>query len=175
MKITLIFVSSVDGKSTRGDQQPYLWASPEDQTHFFNLINQSKLIVMGRETYESSRPVIKLRQNCLRVVLTSQLEHFSNQVVSGQLEFSDESPIKLVQRLIAQGYQEMTLVGGAKIAAAFINQGLVSEIVLTTEPALFGTGRPLLDGLKTAQKLKLRSVQKLNDHGTLLLKYSFQE
>lgn len=79
MKIILAIVTSVDGKSTKDRDPPFMWASKEDQIHLSSLINSQKLIVMGKNTYLSAKKVIKLTPNTLRIVVTKNLWFQSKQ------------------------------------------------------------------------------------------------
>ena len=66
----------------------------------------------------------------------------------------------------------MLLVGGGKTNALFLEASLVNEIYLTVEPKLFGMGKSLIAEGNFTKNLKLQSVKKLNEQGTLLLKYN---
>ena len=168
----MVMLSSVDGKTTQGNNKNvYVWSSKEDQKHFFSLIQKNNLIVMGRATYEASKPVIKLEKGKLRIVLTRSPNKYSNQSVKDQLEFSDESPNKLLKRLLALNYGNILLVGGSTTNGLFLKQNLVDKLYLTIEPKIFGSGKNLVDGQLLNTKLHLISVKKINKAGTLLLKY----
>lgn len=172
MKVTMVMLATVDGKTTRGDNTNiYTWTSPEDQKYFFSLIKEYSLIIMGSSTYEASKSVIKLEKEKLRIVLTHSPNKYSNQLVSGQLEFTDESPEKLLKRLSTLGYRKMLLVGGGIINGLFLKLNLVNELYLTIEPKIFGSGKNIVENQSLNTKLKLVSVKKLNKTGTLLLKY----
>lgn len=172
MKVTMVMLMSIDGKITKGDDKNiYKWTSPEDQNYFFSLIKKNNLIVMGRETYEASRPVIKLEKGKLRIVLTRNPKKYSSQTVKGQLEFTNESPEKLIKRLELLGYKKMLLVGGGTINGLFLKQNLVNELSLTIEPIIFGTGKNIVEDQQLNTKLRLISSKKINRSGTLLLKY----
>lgn len=172
MRITMIMISSVDGKTTQGNNKNvYLWSSPEDQKHFFSLIKKNNLIVMGRATYDVSKPVIKIEKGKLRIVLTRSPKKHLNQTIKGQLEFTDESPEKLVKKLSLLGYKKMLLVGGGTINGLFLKQNLVDELYLTIEPKLFGKGKNIIEEQLLNTSLKFVSVKKMNKIGTLLLKY----
>lgn len=176
MKVTMVMVASVDGKTTRGnDQNVYKWSSLEDQEYFFSLIKKNNLIVMGRETYETSRSVIKLEKGKLRIVLTRSPKKYSNQTIKGQLEFTDETSGKLVKRLSSLGYKNLLLVGGGIINGLFLKQKLVDELFLTIEPRIFGSGKNIVEGQLLNTKLQLVSIKKLNKVGTLLLKYKINK
>lgn len=176
MKVTMVMLSSIDGKTTLGDNQNvYSWSSIEDQKHFFSLIKKNNLIVMGRATYEASKPVIKLEKEKLRIILTQSPNKYFDQSVKGQLEFSDETQEKLVKRLLLLGYKKMLLVGGALINGLFLKQNLVDEFYLTIEPKIFGSGKNIVEGQLLNKSLQLISIKKLNKAGTLLLKYKINK
>ena len=172
MKVTIVMLSSVDGKTTQGNNQNiYSWSSIEDQKHFFPLIKKHNLIVMGRETYTASKPVIKLEKGKLRIVLTRNPEKYLKETIKGQLEFTNESPEKLIERLSLLKYRQLLLVGGGVTNGLFLKQNLVDELFLTIEPKIFGRGKNIAEGQLLNTKLKLLSVKKINKNGTLLLKY----
>lgn len=175
MKVTVAIASSVDGKLTRGDDPDIRsWTSPEDAAHFARLKADHNLIVMGRKTYTAMRAKLKPHPRTLRLVLTRHPEKFAAETVKGQLEFSSDTPLKLVRSLEEQGYTEMLLIGGGQVNSAFLAAGLVHEIYLTVEPWLFGTGIDATSGLPLSVTLKLISMRKLNARGTLLLHYKLE-
>lgn len=168
----MVMVSSVDGKTTNdSDPDVYKWSSKEDQKHFFLLIKKNNLIVMGRETYEASKKVIKLEEKKIRIVLTKEPEKYFKQTVQKQLEFSNESPKNLIERMSKQGYKKILLVGGGTVNGLFLKQDLVDELYLTIEPKIFGKGKNIVSGQLLNTKMQLVSVKKLNRTGTILLKY----
>lgn len=176
MKVTMIMVASVDGKTTWGnDPNVYIWSSPEDQEYFFSLIKKNNLIVMGRETYEASKPVIKLEKEKLRIVLTRNPSKYFKQTIKGQLEFSNESPEKLLKRLSMLNHKKLLLVGGGIINGLFLKQNLVDELYLTIEPRIFGNGKNIIEGQLLDKCLQLINIKKLNKAGTLLLKYKINK
>jgi len=176
MKVIMVMLVSVDGKTTFGDNQNvYSWSSIEDKKQFFSLIKKNNLIVMGRATYDASRPVIKIKKGKLRIVLTRSPKKYLNQTIKGQLEFTDESPENLLKRLSLLGYKKMLLVGGGTINGLFLIQNLVDELYLTIEPKIFGRGKNIVEGQLLNTSLKLISVKKINTIGTLLLKYNINK
>lgn len=169
MRIIIPTVMSADGRITKGDNgNVHDWSSQEDFQFFNNLVDQHKVLVMGRRTYEAVQPVPS--PDKLRIVLTTQPDQFSKQVVPGALEFMNRDPKKVIQELTERGYETALLVGGAPVHAAFLQAGLVDELYLTIEPALFGAGRPFIEGAVDTS-MKLLEVKQLNDKGTLLLHY----
>lgn len=170
VKVILSMVTSVDGKSTKGNLPPSDWASREDQNYFYKLIKKHKVMVMGRRTYELVRPYLRLDQKILRIVMTKNPKKFSKEVVHGKLEFTDFSPLRLYDDLKSKGYKEVLLVTGESLNSEFLKFSLVNEIWLTLEPKIFGKGKGLVNK-EIDINLKLKSISKLNKQGTILLKY----
>lgn len=173
MKITLIMVTSLDGKTTKWDESTtHGWASPEDHAQFHTQIASTTLLIMGSKTYESIKHEITLSSHIRRIVMTSRPDAYTKEVVPGQLEFTQESPEALVRRMEGLGYTELLLVGGSQINAAFFNAKLVTHCLLTIEPKIFGLGNNLVSESKLDISLSLHEVTKLNSQGTLLLSYT---
>lgn len=172
MKVTMVAVSSLNGKITKVDDlNIYSWTSKEDSNFFFSQIKKNNLIVMGSKTYEASRKVIKLQKNKLRIVLTKNPKTYLAETRNGILEFTDDNPLKLIRKLEDRGYKKMLLVGGGTINSVFLKSKSVDEIYLTIEPKIFGTGKNLIADEDLGVSLKLMNIRKLNKQGTLLLKY----
>ena len=176
MKVTMVMISSVDGKTTQGNNpNVYLWTSPEDQKFFFSLIKKNNLIVMGRETYEASKKVIKLEEKKLRIVLTRNQKKYLKKSINGQLEFSKDSPENLIKRMSGSGYKKMLLVGGGTVNGLFLKQNLVDEFYLTVEPKIFGIGKDIVAGQLLNISMTLIGIKKINTKGTLLLQYRIKK
>ena len=176
MKVTMVMVSSLNGKITRGDSPKIsLWTSKEDAKFFSSLRNKHNLIIMGRKTYDSVRNEVKLKPNKLRIVLTKNPGKYSKEAVKDSLEFTSEHPIKLLRRLESKGYKNCLLVGGSELATLFLKSSLVDELYLTIEPNIFGIGKSIFTEDDFNIRLKLVSIKKLNKKGTINLKYTVQK
>jgi dihydrofolate reductase len=177
MKIILIHVSSVDGKLTKWKgKNVYEWSSPEDFLYFKQTIAENNLVVMGSGTFDdvkdNKKAGLKPEKERLRIILTSKPKTYDTYVIPGQMEFSDETPKKLIQRLEKNGFTQMILVSGGKVATSFFRDGLIDELWLTIEPRIFGIGEPLVQEEKLDISLQLNEIKKLNANGALLLKYN---
>lgn len=171
MHVTLAYAASVNGSITEGSSGSYGWSSPEDHAHFADLKDESDAIVFGSGTYDPKRhlPV----PGKLKVVMTSQPEKFTAQKITGQIEFSSEKPRELIERLGRAGHQKVLLASGAQLSTSFIKAGLVDELVVTYEPQLF-SGHPMFTEELQPVSLRLLSVERLNENGTLLVRYRVQ-
>lgn len=146
MKIILAMVLSLDGKSTKADQSPNLWASVEDQGFFNDLKKKIGVIIVGRKTYEAAG---KPHGDGIRRIVMSREAGFS----------------------LPTDIDEALLVGGSELNAEFFKRKLINEIYLTIEPKIFGAGLPLAQMIGLEVELELLNVERLNPQGTLLLHY----
>lgn len=172
MHVALVMVASLNDKNISKPQDRTPWVSPEDQKMFSELKTQYPVLVMGRKTYESVEPQIVPSPSLLRIVLTHHPEKYASHKITGQLEFSSESPKILVDRLVRAGYASMLVAGGPDINALFASAGLLDSIHLTLEPVIIGSGRPFISHLPVNLNLRLEKLQQLNERGTLHLVYN---
>jgi dihydrofolate reductase len=172
MHVTLLTAQSLDGFITRHDVPGSGFASPEDQKHFHAALADFDCSVMGGVSYRGARDLICTQPMAkrLRLVLTRQPAEYAAEARPGLLEFSNETPEKLLSGLGARGYARCALLGGAQMHSLFFAARLVDEIWITVEPLLFGGGTPLLTA-RADVRLELLASEKLNATGTLLLRY----
>lgn len=175
MKIVYIIVTSLDGRTTKKDAGPesqHSWRSEEDREHFTKERDRASLIIMGSKTYEGSSHQMVHQEGKLRIILTRNLEKYKKEEIPGKLEFTNEPVRNLIKRLEEKGYQEALFVGGAHAATDFFKEGLITELWQTLEPKILGLGNGIVGEEILDVSLKLLSSERLNDKGTLLLKYS---
>jgi dihydrofolate reductase len=170
MRIILVFVSTVDGKITRwGDPKVSSWTSEEDKKYFREIWNEAPLIVMGSNTYRAEK--LGSRRDHFIIVMTRHPSAYEEMEVKGRLEFTDESPARLVSRLKKASFRTMLVVGGAQIATSFLKAELIDEIWLTIEPKIFGKGGNFVIEQELDLELRLISCERVNAEGTLITKY----
>jgi dihydrofolate reductase len=87
------------------------------------------------------------------------------------LEFTSEAPGKIIAKYRKKGVKQALLVGGGEINSLFLEKKLISEIHLTIEPVVFGKGKTLMEEIGAYSRLRLESVKKLNNNGTVQLVY----
>lgn len=171
MHIILAMVLSVDGRSTKGNLEDQSWASAEDKTHLQKLIAENNLILLGGKTYSIAKSHIKPSPGKLRMVLTHDEEKFKDDIIPGQLEFSNLGIEELIKSLEERGFEQMLLLSGENLNEEFFEKKLVDEIYLTLEPKIFGSGRGMVADSNLDICLRLLSFERLNENGTLLLHY----
>lgn len=102
-------------------------------------------VVMGRLSFEQvlgfdpwpyERPVIVMSRRGVEVP----------HELADRVGVSDEAPAALVERLGASGLRALYIDGGQTIRA-FLAEGLIDEMTVTTVPVLIGEGRPLFGPL----------------------------
>lgn len=171
MKTILVFVTTLDGKITRWyDPFVKVWSSKEDQEYFSKVWYDAKLIVMGSNSFNADP--IKPSQNHLVVVMTHKPDEYEQYKVPGQIEFSDETPVKLVSRFEGAGYDKLLVAGGAQVATSFLKEQLIDELWLTFEPRVFGIGGNFVVEEKLDVNLRLLNVERVNELGTIITKYA---
>jgi dihydrofolate reductase len=171
MKNILIFVSTLDGKVTKwGDPHVKLWTSHQDQDYYKKIWNESRLIVMGSKTFVAEP--LNPSSNHQLVIMTGQPDKYKSLEISGQLEFTNESPVEINARFKKKGYKQMLIVGGPHVATSFLKEQLIDELWLTFEPKIFGTGGNLVAEGKMDIDLRLIHYAKVNDQGTIITKYA---
>lgn len=173
MKTILVFVSTLDGKITQWGM-PYVkkWSSEEDQHYFQKIWDSSLLTVMGSSTYDAE-PIAPSSKHHL-IIMTRNPSKYKSREVVGQLEFTSQSPAQLVAHYKKTGISQILLVGGPRLATSFFKAQLIDEVWLTIEPKIFGTGGNFVINENLNIDLRLISVEKVNERGTLITKYAVQ-
>jgi dihydrofolate reductase len=162
MNVVLIAAITADGFIGRSSGHAADWTSQEDKKLFVQITKETGTMVMGSRTFETIGRALPGRRN---IVLTSRPQSYEAEGV----EFTDESPRDLVNRLEDEGTKSLAVCGGAQVYHQFMQAGLVNELYLTVEPVLFGTGVKLFAN-ELDIKLQLLSSDKLNED-VILLRY----
>ena len=171
MKTILIFVSTVDGKITKwGNPHVKLWSSHQDQDYYKKIWNESRLIVMGSNTF-NAEPLNPSSSHQL-IIMTGHPDKYKSLEISGQIEFTNKSPLELTARFKRIGHEQMLVVGGPHVATSFLKEQLIDELWLTIEPRIFGIGGNFVTDGKLDIDLRLIHCEKVNEQGTLITKYA---
>jgi len=163
-KVIFIFAMDLSGKIASSFSG---WNSPEDRKHFREVTTEIGNVVMGRITFEEIGKPLPGRLN---VALTKNRKTSSDP----SLVFFNGSPKDVVEFLEGKGYREVAVIGGRTVFTQFLREKLVDEMFITIEPYLFGRGVPFFSEFDGFFTLKLLEISKLNEKGTLFLKYSVE-
>ena len=171
MKTILIFVSTLDGKITKwGEPKVSSWSSHQDQDYYKKVLNESRLIVMGSNTFNAD--TFKPSADHQLIIMTGHPDKYKNLEITGQIEFTNESPFDLIARFKSKEHKQILVVGGPHIATSFLKEQLIDEVWLTIEPKIFGTGGNFATEVNLDINLHLIHCGKVNEQGTLITKYA---
>ena len=124
-------------------------------------------VVVGKNTFETSK-VPLLKRNT--IVLTSAVK--TTEEKFPHVWFVNYKTIDLNKFVKKLGFNKVAILGGSKVYSYCLAKGLMDEIYLTLEPAIFGKGINLFaEDVLLDKKFKLFSIKKLNKQGSLLLQY----
>jgi len=156
----VFIAASVDGFIARPDGDiDWLtrYAATGEDTGYDAFMATIDGLVMGRATFEKalsfdrwpfSKPVVVMSRTLSQADLRPDLD--------GKVRISTLAPRPLMKALALEGWRR-TYVDGGRLIQSFLQEGLISDIVLTRIPVLLGDGIPLF-GRLTAD-LPLRHVE----------------
>ncbi len=185
-KFIAIAAITLDGRIAKGQKHMSDWTSKEDKVFMRALLDQCDLVIVGNNTYQTAiKPLSK--RNCL--VFTHSLpplplgEGRGEGVFkkSDKLIYADPNKTNVKKLTAKLKYKKIAILGGAQTYAYCLKNNLLDELYLTIEPLVFGAGislfgdtvlnNPSRRGRAEADKFKLVSIKKLNNKGSVLLKY----
>ena len=157
-------VSSLDGYIAKKDNSVSWFetsdnyengVTEEDAVEFLKSID---CYIMGSRTYEHALELSKsygwVYGDLPTIVLTCRklsIERQNIETYSGDL-------INFVNERLRPNYNNVWLVGGAKLAKDFIRLNLANEIRLSILPIILGDGTPFFDQIRKEQVLHLKNV-----------------
>lgn len=163
MKVSLVAAITVDGFI--GKNSLHLstkWTSQEDGKYFAEFSKRVGHLVVGSATFKTFNRKLGDRKFYV-YSRSSELEN----PLDNDAELVSESPTELVSRLDEAGIEELMIAGGASIYTQFVNAGVVTDLYLTLEPIVFGSGVKLFSD-EVAVQLELNEVRDLSDQTKVL-------
>lgn len=169
IKYTGFVVASIDGKIAQSSNSGTSWTSKEDWAFFQKSLTQADAVIVGRNTFKLAKRRLMKRNT---IVLTSRVGQIK---VSGSVFFLNPEKSDLKSFLASKKYKNIAIVGGPKVYNFCLEHGMLDELFVTIEPYVFSAGVPMFSGSRFKKhKFTLLSVKRLNDKGTLLLKYKHE-
>ncbi len=171
MTVTVYIATSTNGFISNTRNVPD-WLSAEYGRGLVEASRKAKATIMGKKTYRILAPDnLPLQKDGKTIVLTSGT---ADAPANPTVEFTRNRPDEIVAKLEKEGFSEAVIIGGAAAVSAFVDAGLVTDIVQVIEPVLFQDGLPLLRSVSRDLKLHLMDMAKLNAH-TVQLHYRVVE
>lgn len=160
--VTMMMAMTVDGKIAKNKDQFANWTSPEDKKLFVEVSKDHRVIMMGENTFKTFPKPLSGRLNVV-------FSYKGGKDIEGLLKWVNGDPVKVLTDLEQHGYTKALLGGGAAINSLFLKAKLITEIILTIEPKLFGAGISLFseDADINLELLEYR----LLDRNLIMLKY----
>ena len=157
---------SLDGYIV-GPDGKFDWAAPDEELHRFHN-EQARAVgvdLYGRRLYEVMRvwagigddddphmaEFARIWKATPKLVFSRTLDR----VEGPQTTLADTDPVTAVRRLKEEDGGGLLAVGGAGLAAALIDAGLVDEYQLFVNPVIVGGGTPFFPNLDHSVSLKL--------------------
>lgn len=127
-------------------------------------------VIMGRSTWEfvqeHTRAGVDPYQGMETWVLTGTLEH-----AAGARILREEDIPAVVEELRGSAGKDVWLLGGGRSVAAFLDRGLLDEVIVHLMPVLLGEGIPLFGPARRDEALDLLDLERYQD-GVVRLRYA---
>jgi diaminohydroxyphosphoribosylaminopyrimidine deaminase/5-amino-6-(5-phosphoribosylamino)uracil reductase len=178
--VTWKFATTLDGRSAAADGSSRWISSPAARLDTHRLRAQCDAILVGTGTVEVDDPQLTVRDEVddplprqpLRVVMGTRELAPGSRVLDEAAEtvhLRTRDPHEALAALFGRDVQHVFLEGGPTLAAAFVAEGLVDELVVYVAPMLLGSGRSAVGDLgigtiADALHLELRDVTVLPGH-----------
>ena len=135
---------------------------------FVKKAEETGCFIVGRKTYEIFTRLKNYNFNKIKCkkIIVSKNTNSSNYTSAS----SPKNAIKIAKRL---GFNNILLIGGARLNTSFIQENLIDEIIINIEPTLLGEGIKLFSEKKFYKKLKLFKIKKLKS--IIQLNYKIQK
>ncbi len=165
MKCSVFIATSLDGFIARPDgvidwlMQANKSVPKGEDGGYHAFISNVDAIVMGRHSYEKILSFESWPYTLPVIVMSSQKllipDHLKNSVSS-----YTGTPKQVITHLAQKGFNHLYIDGGLTIQA-FLNAGLINELIITVIPTLIGQGKPLFGELQADIQLELIDCRKI--------------
>lgn len=166
MKNILYMTISLDGKTTRMDDDTS-WVNDSDIARMDSLMMESRVMVMGSNTYRSFGGELP-NDKALLVVFTQNEDLLRMDI--NNVRFTSEDPKKVLELLNREGFEKIMIAGGSELNTYLLTNGLIDEVRLIVKPIVIGSGKSLFNDLPEIVNLKLVSSVQMEE-GSIELRY----
>ncbi len=178
--VTWKFATTLDGRSAAADGTSRWVSSRAARLDTHRLRAQCDVMLVGTNTIEVDDPQLTVRDELdqpladqpLRAVMGLRDLPPTHRVFDGDAEtlhLRTRDPREALGALFARDRQHVFLEGGPTLAAAFLEAGLVDEVVAYVAPMLLGSGRNAvadlgIESIADARHLTVTDVTVLDGH-----------
>jgi len=172
--VTLKIAATLDGRVADDSGGPTPISGPESALFVHALRGDVDAVLIGTGTAIIDNPRLTVREadgrmadrQPLRVVigerdLPRSLRIFTDEALTVHLQ--TRVLTEVMADLAGRGVQQVLLEGGPSIAAAFLNEGLVDEVVWLLAPRLFGVGPVALGPMSGPLLVDVREFGRIGD------------
>jgi diaminohydroxyphosphoribosylaminopyrimidine deaminase/5-amino-6-(5-phosphoribosylamino)uracil reductase len=156
--VTWKFAATLDGRSAAADGTSRWISSPAARLDTHRLRALADVVLAGTGTVLVDDPELSVRdaegrplpRQPLRAVMGLRAIPFDRRVLNDVAEtvvLATRDPAKALAELFARDRQHVFLEGGRTLAAAFLEAGLVDEVVAYVAPMLLGSGASVVADL----------------------------
>jgi diaminohydroxyphosphoribosylaminopyrimidine deaminase/5-amino-6-(5-phosphoribosylamino)uracil reductase len=169
--VTLKLAGSLDGRVDSSLAERLILTGPEAQSSVHRLRAQVDAIAVGSGTVMADDPQLSVRgvevtAQPVRVVLGSSSIPAGARIRGGEsqmLVIEEKDPRLALSQFAERGIQRLLLEGGPRVAAAYLEAGVIDEIQWFVAPILVGTGTAALSGLSCSITLDVTSVDLMGE------------
>lgn len=178
--VTWKFATTLDGRSAAADGSSRWVSSRAARLDTHRLRAQCDVMLVGTNTVEVDDPLLTVRDELdqplatqpLRAVMGLRELPATKRVLNADAEtvhLRTRDPRAALAELFALDRQHVFLEGGPTLAAAFLREGLVDEVVTYVAPMLLGSGRNAvadlgIESIAGARHLPVTDVTVLEGH-----------
>jgi len=165
MKVTIFNAMTIDGfiAAKNGDTS---WVRDWDE--YNKTVEQYDAVIYGRRTYGSMIEAETPMPQIDNFVFTSTPSEIGTTVDS--TSFVNDLPANIIKDITSKGFTNILIAGGSRTNAAFLNSGVVNEVIINIHPLILGDGIKLFNSQEVRVKLKKIGQKNLHDD-ILQIKY----
>lgn len=164
-RVRLFIAASLDGYIA-GPKGGIDWLFHDQDYGYEAFLASVDTVLMGRRSYEASLGLGAWPRRLGLWVFTRNPGAFDNP----RFHFTAEPPARVVARIRRAKGADLWLLGGGELVGAFLDAGLLDEIVVAIHPIVLGRGLPLFPAGTRRTALRL-TASRGYDSGLVLLTY----
>ena len=158
-KITIEMACSINGLiATEDGNEDFL--SYRGWEIMLEFLKEYDVLIWGRKTWDNiiawGEEYLKDLKN-INIIILSHIKNLENEFSNVIYCDSVDDCLKVCKKF---GYEKLFVSGGATVNNAFMERGIVDDIILNYNPFILNKGIPLFTGEYFENKLKLEKVIK---------------